>query len=55
MHNLALAQEPDDIVHIRVVTESQDVVVRHARLLLCCNCENATFCIYICGKFQKFQ
>ena len=55
MDDLAFPQEADGIVHIRVVGNAEDIVIRHARLLLCCNCENATFCIYICGKFQKFQ
>ena len=53
--DLALAQEADGVVDVRVVGDTQDIVIRYARLLLCCNCENATFCIYICGKFQKFQ
>lgn len=55
MDDLALAQEADDIIDVRVVGQAQDVVIRYARLLLCCNCENTTFCIYICGKCQKFQ
>lgn len=55
MDDLALAQEADDIIDVRVVGQAQNVVIRYARLLLCCNFENATFCIYICGKCQKFQ
>lgn len=55
MDDLALAQEADDIIDVRVVGQAQNVVIRYARLLLCCNRENATFCIYICGKCQKFQ
>ena len=55
MDDLAFPQEADGVVHIRVVGNAEDIVIRHARLLLCCNCENATFCIYICGKCQKFQ
>lgn len=55
MDDLALAQEADDIIDVRVVGQAQNVVIRYARLLLCCNCENTTFCIYICGKCQKFQ
>ena len=35
MDNLAFAQEPDDVVDIRVVAEPENVVIRHARLLLC--------------------
>ena len=55
MYDLALAQEADHVVHVRIVAQPQDVVIRYTRLLLCCNCENTTFCIYICGKYQKFQ
>lgn len=55
MHDLPGPQELDDIVDVRVVGQAQDVVIRYARLLLCCNCENTIFCIYICGKCQKFQ
>lgn len=55
MDDLALAQEADDIIDVRVVGQAQNVVIRYARLLLCCNCENTTFCIYIRGKCQKFQ
>ena len=55
MHDLPLPQEPDRIIHIRIVGNAQNIVIRYASLLLCCNCENATFCIYICGKCQKFQ
>ena len=55
MDDLPLAQETDGVVHIRVVGNAENIVIRHPGLLLCCNCENATFCIYICGKCQKFQ
>ena len=55
MHDLALAQEADGIVHIRIIGDAENIVIRHAGFLLCCNFENATFCIYICGKCQKFQ
>ena len=37
MHDLALTEEADDVVHIRVVGKPQDVVVGQAGLLLCCN------------------
>lgn len=33
--HLPLAQELDDVVHVRVVTEAEDVVVGHPGLLLC--------------------
>ena len=55
MHNLALAQELDGVAHIGIIRKAQDVVIRDPRLLFCCNCENTTLCIYICGKCQKFQ
>ena len=55
MHDLTLPQESDGVVHIRIVGNAENVVICHTCLLLCCNCENATFCIYICGKCQKFQ
>ena len=35
MHDLALTEEADDVVHIRVVGKPQDVVVGQAGLLLC--------------------
>ena len=43
MDDLALAEELDDIVDIRVVAEAQNVVIGGARLLLCCNGKSATF------------
>lgn len=43
MHYLSCTQEFDDIVHIRVITEAQDIVIGGARLLLCCNGKSATF------------
>ena len=33
MHHLPLAQEPDDVRHVRVVGQLQDVVVRDAGFL----------------------
>ena len=40
---LPLAQELDDVVHVRVVAEAEDVVVGHPGLLLWCNHESATW------------
>ena len=34
MDDLTLAQEADHVVHIRIVAQAQDVVIRYARLLL---------------------
>ena len=42
MDDLALAQEADDVVDVRVVGKAQNVVIRHARLLLGCNCAGTT-------------
>jgi len=36
MDDLALTQEFDGIAHVRVIRQAQNVVVGHARLLLCC-------------------
>ena len=36
MDDLALAQEADDIIDVRVVGQAQNVVIRYAGLLLCC-------------------
>ena len=48
MDDLAFPQEADGVVHIRVVGNAEDIVIRHARLLLCCNCINTTFCNKMC-------
>lgn len=42
VHDLPLPQELDHIVHIRIVTEPKNVVIRDSRLLLCCNCVRIT-------------
>ena len=47
--DLALAQEADGVVYVRVVGDAQDVVIRDPRLLFCCNCINTTFCNRMCG------
>ena len=36
MHHLTGPEEFDDIVHIRIIGQSQDIVVGHPRLLLRC-------------------
>ncbi len=41
--HLPLAQELDDVVHVRVVAEAEDVVVGHPGLLLWCNLKSTTF------------
>ena len=38
-----LPQEADHVVHIRVITETQDIVIGEAGFLLCCNGVRATF------------
>lgn len=43
MHHLARPQEANHVVHIRVIRQPQDVVIRHPRLLLCCIGKSATF------------
>ncbi len=35
MHDLALAEEADDVVDVGIVRQTEDVVVGHACLLLC--------------------
>lgn len=47
MHNLALAQEFDGLTHVGIVGHTQNVIVGHARLLLCRTLTRASF--------QKFQ
>lgn len=41
--HLPLAQELDDVVHVRVVAEAEDVVVGHPGLLLWCDLVRTTF------------
>ena len=41
--DLPLPQEADHVVHIRVITETQDIVIGEAGFLLCCNGVRATF------------
>ena len=43
MDDLPLPQEADHVVHIRVITETQDIVIGEAGFLLCCNGVRATF------------
>ena len=35
MHDLALAEESDDVIDVGIVREAEDVIVGDARLLLC--------------------
>lgn len=35
--DLPLPQKADDVVHVRVVGQAEDVVIGQAGLLLCCN------------------
>ena len=37
MNNFALSQELDDIIHIRVIGQTQNVIVSGSRFLLCCD------------------
>ena len=41
--DLPLPQEADHVVHIRVITETQDIVIGEAGFLLCCNGVRTTF------------
>ena len=41
--DLPLPEEPDGVVHIRVIAEPENVVVSHPSLLLCCNLIRTTF------------
>ena len=43
MHHLPLAQEFDDVVYIRIVAQTEDVVVGHPGLLLWCDLVRTTF------------
>ena len=36
MDDFTLSEELDDVTHVRVIHQPQDVVVGYARLLLCC-------------------
>lgn len=36
VYDLPRAEEPDDIIYVRVVTETEDIVIGDAGLLLCC-------------------
>ena len=49
VYDLARTQEFDDITHVRIVGKAQDIVVRHARFLLCCDFVRTTF------VFQQIQ
>lgn len=37
MHDFACTQELDRFAYIRVIDQAQQIVIRRARLLLCCN------------------
>ena len=37
MHHLALTQEADNLVHVLVVGQAQDIIVRRPGFLLCCH------------------
>ena len=43
MDDLPSPQEADDVVHVRVVAETEDVVVGDPGLLFCCDLTNTTF------------
>ena len=42
VHDLPLPQEADNIIYVRIVGKTQDVVIGKAGLLLCCNGVRAT-------------
>ena len=48
VHDLARTQELDDVAHVRIVGKAQDIVVRHARFLLCCDGVRTTFQMLDC-------
>ena len=52
VYDLPLAQEFDDIVHIRVVRETQDIVVGLPGLLLCCDLVRTTFLLSELGRLS---
>ena len=37
MVDFALAKEFDGIAHVRIVHKTEDIIIRCARFLLCCN------------------
>ena len=43
VHDLPLPKEADDVVYIRVVGKTQNVVIGEAGLLFCCNGVRTTF------------
>ena len=43
MDDLPFPQKPDDVVHIRVIGQAEDVVVGKAGFLLCCDLARTTF------------
>ena len=43
VHDLPLTQEPDCVVHIRVIAETQDVVIGESGLLLWCDLVRTTY------------
>ena len=48
VHDLARTQELDDVAHVRIVGKAQDIVVRHARFLLCGDGVRTTFQMLDC-------
>ena len=43
MDDFPFPEEPDHVIHIRVIAEPEDVVVGHPCFLLCCNLIRTTF------------
>ena len=52
VHDLPRTQEFDGITHVRIVGKAQNVVIRHARLLLCCDGVRTTFDIFAAALFN---
>ena len=46
MDDLSCTQEFDDVAYVRVVGKAQDIVIGHARFLLCCDRVRTTFLIF---------
>ncbi len=43
MHQLAFAEEFEGLADVGVVDHTEQIIVGHAGLLLCCNFKSATF------------
>lgn len=50
--DLPLPQEADDVVHVGIVAETQDVIVCDAGLLFCCDLVRTTFLLSELGRLS---